>query len=121
MTARDRSGAILVAVLLLSLATWTLLAGLLMTAYLEHQLALGADRSTVAKAAAAAAATRLGDEAIAWRSGTGQWPVAPTVETFGACDLELVGIAATDTWWRATVRGGYAGTVVSQEVTVHAR
>jgi hypothetical protein len=45
-------GFVLVTVLLLTLATWALLAAMLTTAYLHYRLALGAERGAVAGAAA---------------------------------------------------------------------
>lgn len=117
---RVRQGAVLVAVLLLTLATWALLAALLTTAYLHYRLALGADRGAVAAAAATDAVDALTAQATAHRAATGAWPGAVAADDRGACSLELLEATDEGARWRVAVRGGFEGAIALREATVHA-
>lgn len=111
---------VLVAVLFLTLATWTLLAALLSTAYLHYRLALGADRGAVAGAAATEAVDALVAQAVAHREATGVWPAGVAVADRGTCGLELADLADEGARWRIGVRAGFEGAIALREATVHA-
>ncbi|MFN2321890.1 MAG: hypothetical protein ABR510_02890 [Trueperaceae bacterium] len=115
-----KRGMVLVAVLLLTLATWALLAALLTTAYLHYRLALGADRGAVAGAAANEAVDALATQATAHRQTTGAWPASATVDDRGTCTLELIEVVDEGPRWRIAVRGGFEGSIALKEATVHA-
>lgn len=110
----------LVAVLLLTVVTWALLATLLTTAYLHDRLALGADRGAVAGAAAAEAVDALTAQAAAHRGATGAWPASVAIADRGSCTLEVVEAVATGQRWRIGVRAGFEGALALREATVHA-
>ncbi len=111
---------VLVAVLLLTLATWALLAALLTTAYLHYRLALGADRGSVAGAAAAEAVDALVAQAAAHRDATGAWPTGVAVDDRGTCTLELTEVVDEGARWRIGIRAGFEGAIALREATVHA-
>ena len=113
-------GFVLVTVLLLTVATWALLAGMLTTAYLHYRLALGAERGAVAGAAAEDAVSALLVAAGKARAHDGTWPVPTAPEAYGACELELVEVAQADGWYRVRVRAGFEGAVSWREGTVRA-
>ena len=113
-------GMVLVAVLLLTLATWALLAALLTTAYLHYRLALGADRGAVAGAAAAEVVNALAAQAEAHRDATGAWPASVAVNDRGTCTLALAEVVDEGPRWRIGVRAGFEGAVALREATVHA-
>lgn len=115
-----RRGFVLVAVLLLTLAIWALLAALLTTAYLHYRLAMGADRGAVAGAAAAEALGSLTAQATAHRDATGGWPIDVAVVDRGACTLELTEMVDEGARWRIGVRAGFEGAIAQREATVHA-
>jgi hypothetical protein len=115
-----KRGMVLVAVLLLTLATWALLAALLTTAYLHYRLALGADRSAVAGAAAAEVVDALAAQATAHRAATGAWPAGVVADDRGACTLELTEAVDEGSRWRIGVRAGFEGAIALREATVHA-
>lgn len=120
MTGRAAKGFVLVAVLLVTLATWALLAALLASAYLHYRLALGAERGAVAGAAAEGVVTVYLEEARAVREVTGDWPAPAVPLDDAACTFDLVEVAAADAWWRVRVRAGFEGAVAWREGTVHA-
>jgi hypothetical protein len=111
---------VLVAVLLLTLATWALLAGLLTTAYLHYRLAVGADRGAIAAAAAQEAVAALAEQARTTHAVVGSWPAGVTVDDLGACELEVAEVASSAGWWRVAVRGRFEGAVGLREATVRA-
>lgn len=111
---------VLVTVLLVTIATWTLLATLLGQAFLHYRLAVGAERGAVAGAAAERAVAERLTEAAATRAATGSWPVGVQVDDVGACHLELVEVATGEGWWRARVRAEFEGAQAWREGTVHA-
>lgn len=115
-----RRGIVLVAVLLLTLATWALLAALLSTAFLHYRLAMGADRGAVAGAAAAEALDALAVQAAAHRDATGSWPTSIAVDDRGACALELAEAVDEGARWRVGVRAEFEGAIGLREATVHA-
>ena len=115
-----KKGMVLVAVLLLTLATWALLAAHLTTAYLHYRLALGADRGAVAGAAATEAVDTLAAHAFAHRDATGAWPAAVAVEDRGTCMLDLTEVVDEGPRWRIAVRAGFEGAIALREATVHA-
>lgn len=117
---RDRTGVVLVAVLLLTLVTWALLAALLTSAFLQYRLALGADRGTVAGAAAASAVATLAEQAAAHRRATGAWPSSVVVADRGACELTLVEAIPGAASFRVAVEGRFEGAIALREATVHA-
>jgi hypothetical protein len=116
----NRRGMVLVAVLLLTLATWALLAAHLTTAYLHYRLALGADRGAVAGAAAGEAVAALAAQAAAHHDATGAWPVGVLVADRGTCTLTLIEAVDEGVRWRVGVRGGFEGSLAVREATVHA-
>ena len=116
---RRDAGFVLVSVLLLTVATWALLAGVLTTAFLHYRLALGAERGAVAGAAAERAVTALLHEAGEGRDRDGAWPAASPPADDGACTLELVETAHADGWYRVRVRAGFEGALSWREGTVH--
>ena len=111
---------VLVAVLLLTLATWALLAALLTTAFLHYRLALGADRGAVAGAAATEAIDALAAQALAHRDATGAWPSSVAVDDRGTCTLELTEAVDEGPRWRIAVRSEFEGALALREATVHA-
>jgi len=113
-------GAVLVAVLLLTLATWALLASLLTTAFLHHRLALAAERAAVAGAAATIEVAAYLDAAERHRSAWGGWPTPHAPADLGACRLDLVEVEAAAGWWRVRVASAFEGAVAAREGTVHA-
>lgn len=115
-----RRGIVLVSVLLLTLATWALLAALLTSAYLHYRLALGADRGAVAEAAAQRAVDALAAEARVHRAVTGAWPAGAAVDDAGTCTLDVAEVVDEGGRWRVAVRAGFEGAVSLREVTVHA-
>lgn len=115
-----KRGMVLVAVLLLTLATWALLAALVTTAYLHYRLALGADRGAVAGAAAAEAVDALAAQAAAHRDATGAWPAGVMVDDRGTCTLELIDVVDEGSRWRIGIRAGFEGAIALREATVHA-
>lgn len=115
-----KRGMVLVAVLLLTLATWALLAALLTTAYLHYRLALGADRGAVAGAAAVEAVDALATQAAAHRDATGAWPPGVAVDDRGTCTLELAEVVDRGGSWRIGIRAGFEGAIALREATVHA-
>lgn len=117
---RARRGVVLVVVLLLTLATWALLAAHLTTAYLHYRLALGADRGAVAGAAAAEAIDALAVQARMHRQATGAWPAGVAVDDRGTCALEVTEAVAEGARWRIAVRAGFEGAFAVREATVHA-
>lgn len=117
---RRREGVVLVAVLLLTLATWALLAAHLTTAYLHYRLALGADRGAVAGAAAAEAVDALAHQAAVHRQATGAWPSGIALVDRGTCTLELAAAVDEGRRWRVGVRSGFEGALALREATVHA-
>ena len=119
MTSSGR-GMVLVAVLLLTLATWALLAALLTTAYLHYRLALGAARGAVAGAAAAEVVDALAAQAMAHRNATGVWPASVAVDDRGTCTLALTEAVDEASRWRVGVRAGFEGSIALREATVHA-
>ena len=112
-------GFVLVTVLLLTLATWALLAGILTTAYLHYRLALGAERGAVAGAAAEGAVSALLVAAGETHAHDGTWPVPAAPEDHGGCELELVEVAQAEGWYRVRVRAGFEGALAWREGTVH--
>ncbi len=118
MKRAPREGMILVAVLLLTLATWVLLAAMLSVAYLQYRLALGAERGAVAGAAARATVDDLALEARTGRVAGDPWPTSVTVEDMGTCSLLVTDVTSNDTWWRIGVRATFEGAVAVREVTV---
>jgi hypothetical protein len=115
-----RRGVVLVAVLLLTLATWALLAAHLTTAYLHYRLAVGADRGAVAGAAAAEAVEAFAAQALAHRGTTGAWPAGVAIDDRGVCTLELADVVDEGSRWRVGVRAGFEGALALREATVHA-
>lgn len=115
-----RRGLVLVAVLLLTLATWALLAALTASAYLHYRLALAADRGAVAGAAAVEAVDALSARALAHRAATGAWPGAVAVVDRGTCTLALSEAVDEGLRWRVGVRAGFEGALAVREATVHA-
>ncbi len=115
-----RRGVVLVAVLLLSIATWTLLAALLTTAFLHYRLALGADRGAVAGAAALRAVEALVSQADAHRVVTGTWPAGVALDDTGSCTLDVIEAVGEGARWRIAVRAGFEGAIALREATVHA-
>ena len=111
---------VLVAVLVLTLATWALLAAHLTTAYLHYRLALGADRGAVAGAAATDAVDALAAQATAHRSATGAWPASVAIGDRGSCTLALAEAVDEGARWRIAVRAGFEGAIAFREATVHA-
>jgi hypothetical protein len=111
---------VLVAVLMVTIATWALLAMLLAQSFLHHRLAVGAERGAVAGAAAERAVAERLAEAAALRAATGAWPVGAQVADVGACRLDLVEVSAADGWWRVRVRAEFEGALAWREGTVHA-
>jgi hypothetical protein len=112
---------VLVAVLLLTLATWALLAGLLTSAYLHYRLAVAADRGAVASAAAQEAVAHLAEHARTTQLAVGSWPAVALVDDLGVCQREVTEIASSASWWRVAVRGRFEGAVAVREATVRAR
>jgi hypothetical protein len=117
---RASSGFVLATVLLLTLATWALLAAMLTTAYLHYRLALGAERGAVAGAAAERAVADLMRTAGEERVRGGAWPTPSQPEAADGCGLELVEVAQSDGWWRVRIRGAFEGAQAWREGTVHA-
>jgi hypothetical protein len=111
---------VLVAVLLLTLATWALLAAHLTTAYLQYRLAVGADRGAVAGAAATEAVDALVAQAAAHRATTGAWPAGVAVDDRGTCSLEVTESVDEGARWRLGIRAGFEGALALREATVHA-
>jgi hypothetical protein len=116
----DDRGFVLVTVLLLTLATWALLVAMLTTAFLHYRLALGAERSAVAGAAAERAVADYLTAAGAARDRDGFWPPPGEPQAADGCSLELVEAASADGWWRVRVRGSFEGAHAWREGTVHA-
>ena len=117
---RTAHGFVLVAVLLLTLATWALLAAMLTTSFLHYRLALGAERGAVAGAAADLAVAEALAAAGEARATDGAWPAAMTPADVAACTLELVEAAQADGWYRVRVRASFEGALAWREGTVHA-
>lgn len=113
-------GFVLVTVLLLTLATWALLAAMLTTAYLHYRLALGAERGAVAGAAAERAVADYLTAAGAAHAGDGAWPTPAPADDIDACTLDLEEVASADAWWRVRVQGSFEGALAWREGTVHA-
>jgi len=113
-------GFVLVSVLLLTLATWALLAGMLTSAFLHYRLALGAERGAVAGAAADDAVATLLVAAGETRARDGAWPFPEAPDDYGACEVELVETAQAEGWYRVRVRGAFEGALAWREGTVHA-
>ena len=113
-------GFVLVTVLLLTLASWALLAAMLTTAYLHYRLALGAERGSVAGAAAERAVTDYLTAAEDARDRDGAWPTPGEPAAADGCSLELVEAAQADGWWRVRVKGTFEGASAWREGTVHA-
>jgi Tfp pilus assembly protein PilX len=113
-------GFVLVTVLLLTLATWALLAAMLTTAFLHYRLALGAERGAVAGAAAERAVAEYLTVADESRGRNGIWPTPGEPHAADGCSLELVEAAQADGWWRVRVRASFEGTQAWREGTVHA-
>ncbi len=118
--ASGNGGFVLVTVLLLTLATWALLAGMLTSAYLHYRLALGAERGAVAGAAAGDAVAALLEAAGETRARDGGWPAPEAPADHGACELQLVETVHAETWYRVRVRGAFEGALAWREGTVHA-
>ena len=116
----NRRGLVLAVVLVMTLATWALLAALTTSAYLHYRLALAADRGAVAGAAAVEAIDTLTARASAHREATGAWPGAIVVVDRGTCTLALIEVADEGPRWRIGVRAGFEGAVAVREATVHA-
>jgi hypothetical protein len=116
----DDRGFVLVTVLLLTLATWALLAATLTTAFLHYRLALGAERGAVAGAAAERAVADYLAAAGEARDRDGAWPTPGEPRAADGCSLELVEAAHADGWWRVRVRGSFEGAQAWREGTVHA-
>jgi len=114
------SGIVLVAVLLLTAATWLLLASLLTTAFVHHRLSLGAERAAVAGAAAERAVATYLDAADQARRLGQPWPSPVEPPDVGACSLDLVETGAGAGWWRVRVLGVFEGASAWREGTVHA-
>ncbi len=119
MTNRRR-GMVLVAVLLMTLTTWALLAALLTTAFLHYRLALGADRGAVAGAAADEVVDALATQAATHRDATGAWPSSVAVDDRGTCTLMLTEVVDEGARWRIAVRSEFEGAIALREATVHA-
>ena len=117
---RGDDGFVLVTVLLLTLATWALLAGMLTTAYLHYRLALAAERGAVAGAAADDAVAALLAAAGEARARDGAWPAPEAPADAGGCELALIDAAHADGWYRVRVRGAFEGALAWREGTVHA-
>jgi hypothetical protein len=117
---RTNAGFVLVTVLLLTLATWALLAAMLTTAYLHYRLALGAERGAVAGAAAERAVADNLAAAGEARGLDGAWPEPVDPDDVHGCSLELVESAQADGWWRVRVKGSFEGAQAWREGTVHA-
>lgn len=115
-----RRGMILVSVLLLTMATWALLAGMLGVAFLQYRLALGAERGVVAGAAAQAAVDALSADALALVDGGHAWPLHVVVAHEGTCERFVTDLTSTEAWWRIGVRATFEGAVAWREATVHA-
>ena len=115
-----RRGMVLVAVLLLTLATWALLAALLTTAYLHYRMALGASRGAVAGAAAAETVDTLTMRAATHHEATGAWPSTVLVDDRGTCTIEIAEVVDEGSRWRVGVRSRFEGAVALREATVHA-
>ncbi len=113
-------GAVLVAVLLLTAATWALLAALLGTAFLHHRLAQAAERAAVAGAAAEREVAAYLDDAERQRRGSGAWPTPQEPADLGACALALEEVATAAGWWRVRVVASFEGARAAREGTVHA-
>jgi Tfp pilus assembly protein PilX len=113
-------GFVLVTVLLLTLATWALLAAMLTTSFLHYRLALGAERGAVAAAAAERAVADYLNAAVEARDRDGSWPTPGAPQAVAGCILELIEAAEDDGWWRVRVRGSFEGTQAWREGTVHA-
>jgi hypothetical protein len=117
---RTGAGFVLVTVLLLTLATWALLAAMLTTAFLHYRLALGAERGAVAGAAAEREVADALAVAGAARASDGAWPLPGDPDDLHGCSLELVEAAQADGWWRVRVRASFEGAQAWREGTVHA-
>jgi len=115
-----RRGIVLVGVLLLTLATWALLAAMLAMAFLHYRLALGAERGAVAGAAAEAAVAEILTAAGEAHAAAGTWPAAAAPDDVAACDLELVEVGQADGWYRARVQAAFEGALAWREGTIHA-
>lgn len=121
-SARGDRGLVLASVLLLSLAMWVVLLGVLSTAFLHYRQAIGAERGAIAAAAARRAADGYLSAAAAARERDGAWPAmvdGPLDE--GACVLELEEWVPEDTWYRVRVRAEFEDALAWQEGTVHVR
>jgi len=112
-------GFVLVGVLLLTLATWALLAAMLTTAFLHYRLALGAERGAVAGAAAERAVAEALAAAGEARAAGGAWPAPAAPADVAGCELELVEVAQADGWYRVRVEAGFEGALAWREGTVH--
>ena len=115
-----RHGFVLVGVLLLTLATWALLAAMLATAFLHYRLALGAERGAVAGAAAELAVAQALAAAGEAHATAGAWPAPEAPADVAACSLELVEVAQADGWYRVRVQADFEGALAWREGTVRA-
>jgi hypothetical protein len=111
---------VLVTVLLLTLATWALLAAMLTTAFMHYRLALGAERGAVAGAAAERAVAEYLTAAGEAHDRDGAWPTPGEPIAADGCSLELVESAQSTGWWRVRVRATFEGAQAWREGTVHA-
>lgn len=116
MSPRARSGAVLVVVLLVSAATWLLLAGVLLITRLQFGVAVATRDHAVARAQA--------EWLLEARRDAQTWPVtAPDEEEGeeGGCAWRVTLLAHDDAtaWYQAFVRYGRAQ--VTLDATVHRR
>lgn len=120
MNRRRSSGMVLVAVLVVTLATWALLAAILTSAFLHYRLASGAERSAVAGAAADRWVAEVLAEARGGHAAAGAWPAARAPSDEGKCALTLVETHTAEAWWRVRVRADFEGATAWREGTAHA-
>jgi hypothetical protein len=112
VTGRHASGAVLVVVLLASLAIWLLLAGVLLITRLQFEVAVAARDHAVAQA--------LAEQLIEARRAASSWPPEPAeAGEIGRCTWSLALLGHDETSVRYEARVHYGRAQVVLDGTVH--